>query len=99
MTHCSKYTKGKEDTFVFVSNSNQHVCKGKKVNHQLRLVPETVTITFNRYIFGTFVIDISHGGSTTFLANSSYCKIVIVYFSNRIDFMPNFENKDYTVKT
>ena len=30
MVHCCKYTKGKEDTFVFVSNSNQHVCKGKK---------------------------------------------------------------------
>ena len=32
MAHCSKYTKGKKETFVFVSNSNQHVCKGKKVN-------------------------------------------------------------------
>ena len=43
MAHCCKYTKGKEETFVFVSNSNQHDCRGKKVNHQLRLVPETVT--------------------------------------------------------
>ena len=45
MAHYCKYPNGKEDTFVFLSHSNQHVCKGKKVNHQLRLVPETVTNT------------------------------------------------------
>ena len=49
MAHCCKYAKRKEETFDFVSNSNQHVCKGKKVNHQLRLVPETVTITIVTY--------------------------------------------------
>ena len=46
MAHCCKYTKGKEETFVFVSHSNQHVCKGKNVNRQLRLVSETVTKYF-----------------------------------------------------
>ena len=43
MAHRCKYTKRAEETFDFVSNSNQHVCKGRKVNHRLRLVPETVT--------------------------------------------------------
>ena len=35
--------------FDFVSNSNQHVCKGKKVNHQLRLIPETINILKNYF--------------------------------------------------
>ena len=33
-----------------MSKLNQQVCKGKKVNHQLRLVPETVTNTIVKNI-------------------------------------------------
>ena len=43
MVHCCKYMRKIEETFVFASNSNQHICRGKKVKHKLRLVPETVT--------------------------------------------------------
>ena len=43
MVHCCKYTRRKGRHICFVSNSNQQVCKGKKVKRQLRLVPETVT--------------------------------------------------------
>ena len=46
MGHCVN-TLRKGRGVVFVSKLNQQVCKGQKVNHQIRLVPETVTICWS----------------------------------------------------
>jgi len=57
---------------VFVSNSNQQVCKGRKVNHELRLVPETVTkniivVLFLSYSQSSVKINIGSNTSCTYL--------------------------------